>query len=100
MRPQPTLTAPATHGRYSVVPHDWRFQMPQAAPGSQSHRRTRPAVIALVAAAMLLAALPALPAAARGPIRVVAREVVTALERERTVELPIAASHVALHWRG
>ncbi|HUG31166.1 MAG TPA: fibronectin type III domain-containing protein [Candidatus Limnocylindria bacterium] len=35
-----------------------------------------------------------------GPIRVGAREVAVALDRERVVALPIEASHVALHWRG
>jgi hypothetical protein len=55
---------------------------------------------ALLGAALLLAGLPVLPAAAKGPVSIVAREVRTSVERERVVELPIDASHVALHWRG
>lgn len=56
--------------------------------------------LALVAASLVVALLPALPAQAGGPVKVVAREVATSVERQRLVELPIFASHVALHWRG
>jgi hypothetical protein len=65
-----------------------------------SHQRAGRSIIVLVAAALLVGVLPALPAAAVAPVLVVAREVRTSLERERVVELPIAASHVALHWLG
>lgn len=54
----------------------------------------------LLAAILVVATLPALPTIAAGPVDVVAREVDVAVDRERTVEIPIAASHVALHWRG
>ena len=62
--------------------------------------RIRFVTSALVGAALLIAGLPALPAAAKSPVSIVAREVRTSVERERVVELPIDASHVALHWRG
>ena len=58
------------------------------------------ALLAFVAAALVLGALPGLPVSASGPIRVQAREVSVALQRQRVVELPIQASHVAVHWRG
>ena len=74
--------------------------------------RRRSALGAVLPAALLMvgqllaaqpaAAMPALPqpqAAAHGPIGVVAREVETSVERQRIVEMPIAASHVAIHWR-
>ena len=64
------------------------------------HSPARRALVSLVAAALVLGALPGLPVSAAGPIRVEAREVSVALERQRVVELPIEASHVALHWRG
>lgn len=64
------------------------------------HSAGRRALVSLVAAALVLGALPGLPVSASGPIRVAAREVSVALERQRVVELPIEASHVALHWRG
>ncbi len=60
----------------------------------------RRALLSLVTAALVLGALPGLTVSANGPIRVAAREVSVALHRERVVELPIEASHVALHWRG
>ena len=49
---------------------------------------------------MLVVVAPALPAEGRGPVNVVAREITTSLERSQVVELPIVASHVALHWQG
>jgi hypothetical protein len=55
---------------------------------------------ALVIAALLVSVAPAMPAASRSPVKVVGRAVATSITRERTVELPIAASHVALHWPG
>ena len=60
----------------------------------------RRALLAFTAAALVLGALPGLPVSASGPIRVQAREVSVAVQRQRVVELPILASHVALHWRG
>lgn len=73
--------------------------------------RRRNALGAVLPAALLVAgqllsaqpalAMPVLPqpqAAAQGPISVVAREVETSVERQRIVEMPIAASHVAIHW--
>ncbi len=64
------------------------------------HSPARRALVSLVAAVLVLGALPGLPVSATGPIQVAAREVSVALERQRVVELPIEASHVALHWRG
>jgi uncharacterized protein with LGFP repeats len=62
--------------------------------------RIRIATSALLGAALLLAAMPVVPAAAKGPVKTIAREIRTSVERERVVELAIDASHVALHWRG
>ena len=45
-------------------------------------------------------AAPVLSSAARGPVKTVARAVTTSVLRERDVALPIAASHVVLHWQG
>ena len=64
------------------------------------HSPRRRVGVALVAAALVLAALPGLPVSASGPVRVTARDVSVALERQQVVELPIRASHVAIHWRG
>ncbi len=64
-----------------------------------THRVLRPTV-AVLAALLLSGLMPALPAGAGGPIHVVAREVATSVQRVRDVRLPIAASHVAIHWRG
>ena len=55
---------------------------------------------ALVAALLLAGAAPALPTAAGGPVRIVARDVTTSVDATRLVALPIRASHVAVHWRG
>ena len=77
-------------------------------PNPLRHRRSRGAILPaafLIAGQLLFAhsvlAMPAQPAPqvdASGPIGVVAREVQTSIEHQRTVELPIAASHVAIHW--
>ena len=64
------------------------------------HSVARRALLSLVTAALVLGAMPGLTVSATGPVRIAAREVSVALERERVVELPIEASHVALHWRG
>ncbi|TMB57561.1 MAG: hypothetical protein E6J47_02055 [Chloroflexi bacterium] len=40
------------------------------------------------------------PSAGGGSIRVVARDVETSVEHERVVALPMAATHVAIHWHG
>ncbi len=76
--------------------------MPSRRPRSQilHHSPARRALVSLVAAVLVLGVLPGLPVSATGPIQVAAREVSVALERQRVVELPIEASHVALHWRG
>ncbi|MDQ2965533.1 MAG: hypothetical protein M3R57_06765, partial [Chloroflexota bacterium] len=58
------------------------------------------ALVPLIVAVLVLGATPGLPVSAASPIRVAAGEVSVALERQRVVELPIEASHVALHWRG
>jgi hypothetical protein len=54
----------------------------------------------LAIALALVAIAPALPVHGRAPVGVVGREVVTSVERSRVIALPIAASHVAVHWRG
>ncbi|MDP8905533.1 MAG: N-acetylmuramoyl-L-alanine amidase [Chloroflexota bacterium] len=54
----------------------------------------------LLAASVLVGALPALPAAGAGPVRVVGREVATSVAGSRELALPLTASHVAVHWAG
>jgi hypothetical protein len=53
-----------------------------------------------MAVALLWIGAPAISNAGRGPVATLARGVVTSVDRERDVELPIAASHVVLHWQG
>jgi N-acetylmuramoyl-L-alanine amidase-like protein len=66
-----------------------------------AHRRlSRAATAGFVTAAILTALLPALPTLARDPIKVTGRQVHTTVERQRTVRLPITASHVVLNWTG
>lgn len=48
----------------------------------------------------MLGLLPALPAVGREPVGVVGREVSASIVRSSVIELPLIASHVALHWRG
>lgn len=60
---------------------------------------------AAAAGATLMASLafvgaPVLSAAAHGPVKTLARTVVTSVAHERDVSLPIPASHVVLHWQG
>jgi hypothetical protein len=62
--------------------------------------RSLRAFVIVLAAMLFIAVSPALPAEARGPVKVVSREVATSVDRQRVVELPIVASHVAIHWRG
>ena len=61
-------------------------------------------LLPLLAAATLTAAAPAVGAVAgqsRGaPVATVAREISGAVERSEVFELPIRASHVAVHWAG
>ncbi|MFL5778999.1 MAG: N-acetylmuramoyl-L-alanine amidase [Chloroflexota bacterium] len=52
-------------------------------------------------AAVLVASIPALSIAGRSPVKVIAREVAAdSALASSVVALPIAASHVAVHWRG
>lgn len=62
-------------------------------------RQVRPAV-ALLAALLTLSVAPVLPIAASSPVGVRAREVAVTLVRSRVVDLPLVASHVAVHWSG
>jgi len=63
-------------------------------------RATRAALAGGLLAALLTSLLPALPVAARGPVKVTGREIHASVEHQRTLQLPIEASHVALKWRG
>jgi N-acetylmuramoyl-L-alanine amidase/Bacterial Ig-like domain len=63
------------------------------------HRLAALSISALVAG-LLLAAEPALPGFAPGPVDVVARDVTTSVYRQAVIDLPIAASDITLHWQG
>ena len=65
-----------------------------------AYARFRRALVPILVASLAIAALPAVHIEARGPVRVAASELHGSLERERTFALPLAASHVALHWSG
>jgi hypothetical protein len=49
-------------------------------------------------ATLAMQVVPESPNGVARPIGIVARQIETAVERERVVELPMAASHVAIHW--
>ena len=57
-------------------------------------------LVPIVMASLAVAIMPAVHIEAGGPVGVTASEVHGSVERERTFALPIAASHVALHWAG
>jgi len=57
-------------------------------------------LLPILIASLAVAVAPALPTEAHGPVRVAASELHVSLERERTFALPLAGSHVALHWVG
>ena len=59
-----------------------------------------PLVAALTLAVMLVGVLPALPVLGVRQVGVVSRSVSVAIEGSRLVELPLLATHVALHWSG
>ena len=63
-----------------------------------SRRFARAASAAFIVAALVTAALPALPALAKGPIKVTGQVIDTTVDHQRIVRLPDAASHVALAW--
>jgi hypothetical protein len=67
-------------------------------PRWRSLRTTLP--VGFLLAGLLLAASPALPLAEVGPGGGVVREVVTAVDGQQTVALPLTASHVSVHWTG
>jgi hypothetical protein len=57
-------------------------------------------ITTLAAGAVLVPALPVIRMLVDRPVDIVGREVVTTIDHERLVRLPIAASHVSLHWTG
>lgn len=57
-------------------------------------------LMSLVAAFLLVGIAPALPAQGRAAVGVIGREVTTSVDRSSLVQLPFAATHVAVHWRG
>ena len=63
-------------------------------------RLARAASAGLVIAALVTASLPALPALAKGPIKVTGQDITTTVDHQRVVPLPDGASHVALSWSG
>jgi N-acetylmuramoyl-L-alanine amidase. len=54
----------------------------------------------MLVASLAVAGTPTLHVEAKGPVRIAASELHGSLERERTFALPLAASHLALHWLG
>jgi N-acetylmuramoyl-L-alanine amidase len=64
-----------------------------------ARRAARAILVGSLLAALLTSVLPALSAAGRGPVKVTGREMHTSVEHQRTLPLPITASHVALKWR-
>jgi len=54
----------------------------------------------IVLSGLTMAATPSLPSDAVRPIGVIGREITISVDGQRTVALPFAASHVALHWPG
>ena len=63
-------------------------------------RFARAASAAFVVAGLVTALLPALPALAKGPIKVTGHRIETSVDHQRIVRLPEGASHVALAWSG
>jgi hypothetical protein len=63
-------------------------------------RVARAASAGIVAAALVTALLPALPALAKGPIKVTGQDISTTVDHQRIVPLPDEASHVSLSWSG
>lgn len=63
-------------------------------------RHLRRMLGAILVAALLTGAVPALPVAGGRTIPVRAGEIAIAVDGTRTVELSFAASHVAIYWRG
>jgi hypothetical protein len=55
---------------------------------------------ALAAAFVVLGVAPALPVQGRTPVGVRGHEISLSVDRTSLVQLPLAASHVALHWAG
>lgn len=77
-----------------------RLPQDEAITMRHARRFSRAALVGGVVAAVLVSILPALPAFARGPIKVIGREVHTSVDHQRIVSLPITASHVTLSWHG
>jgi hypothetical protein len=65
-----------------------------------ARRAARALASGIVLAALLTSILPALPAIAKAPVKVIGREVKTSIDHQRIVPLPITASHVELRWQG
>jgi uncharacterized protein with LGFP repeats len=65
-----------------------------------AYSRLRRALLPIMIASLAVAALPAVHLETGGPVGVAASELRGSLEGEQTYALPLAASHVALHWSG
>jgi len=65
-----------------------------------ARRAARAVLVGSLLAALLTSLLPALPVAGRAPVKVTGREIHASVEHQRTLRLPITASHVELKWRG
>ena len=62
--------------------------------------RGRRALVALAVAVAVLGSVPALPVSGKGPAATRAAETHAAVQTGATVDLPLVASHVAVHWAG
>ena len=65
-----------------------------------ARRAARAVLVGSILAALLTSLLPALPVAGRAPVKVIGREIHASVDHQRTLSLPITASHVMLKWRG
>src|SRR3954454_20311950 len=83
--------------------HDLSAERSAGSDQGEALRRTlvfSPPVLAFIAALLTLGVAPALPVAASTPVGVTAREVAVVIDRSTTIQLPLVASHVAVHWNG
>jgi putative cell wall-binding protein len=62
--------------------------------------RRRPVLCSLLTVVLILAVAPAAPARGEAPVQIQARELTHDVQTEHVFEMPLDASHFALHWPG